>query len=393
MKLAEAQQIWENSGLIKNFHYFNRYIKLINHFNNKVKEKDITKKGEYEFHHILTVKIFPEFAKEKWNLILLPSKAHYVAHYLLFKSIHHTSCVYAFNQMRRISKHLGRPKCRLYAEVKREFAKIISANNTGRSMSDKCRSEMSTRTRGTNVYRNNTTGELCRFKVGSQPADWEPFQTGRKRSVESRNKLGNSIRGRILQYNPDTKDVKSVYKLLPGYIKGVPPWFDNNASKLKNYTWLYHEKTGEALRIDITNGIPDGYKIGRFYNNEGFRKINNEKMQRMLDLKEKKYCIVDKALLPNNRYILHGSSVDKVQLLMYNNRMYPSYSAFLSAHPEFPVYKGSRDSSILTFIVPAPHHNQTKSRQEFCEKHQGKTFQELGMYLIPLNDYIFKENE
>ena len=395
MNSIEIQKVWESSGLIKNWHYFNRYLKLLGHYqtHSNIKVKDQAEKGEYEWHHMLTSKIFPEFKKEKWNLILLPVGAHYTVHYLLLKSIRHNSCVFAFNQMRRISKRFGKPKCRLYAAVKKEFAILISENNTGRPKPDGYGKFMSDLHRGTNCYRNNDSGEIRRFKVGDQPNNWVPFQTGRVRTAESRAKLGDSIRGRILQYDPNTKDVKSVYKLLSGYINGAPPWFDNHAEKLKDYSWLYHQETGKVLRIDISNGIPDGYKVGRQYENKGFAMINNSNLIRMLDLKEKKYCMVDKSRLPNKQYIKHGSAIDNVWFIRYNHTMYYTYPEFKEMNPEFPKFTGHRNKDMLMFKIPKLHPNQSKIRQDFCGRNYGKTFQDLGVEVVSLKEFVFEENK
>jgi hypothetical protein len=39
----------------------------------------------YESHHILPQSIFPEYRKDKWNVVLLTAKEHYICHRLLAK--------------------------------------------------------------------------------------------------------------------------------------------------------------------------------------------------------------------------------------------------------------------------------------------------------------------
>ena len=378
-----------SSNLIKNTHYFNRYVKFIRYYAEKYPNSTKSELGAYERHHILPVAVFPEFSKEFSNTILLPVKAHYIAHFLLYKSINHVSCVYAFNQMRRISVRLGKPKCRLYAAVRLDFAKRISENNSGRPMTDAHKKRISARTKGTNSYRNNTTGEIKRFAINKNPENWTPFQKGRVRTIESKQQLGDKIRGRILQYHPITKDVKFVREILFEYIKGVPPWFKTSRDKLTGYTWLYNENTGEVMRTNIEHGIPEGFVVGRKYHNKGFEKINNSEYAKVLDLKLKKYCLVDKSKLSTNRYIKHGSTVDKIAFIKYNEAVYYTYLDFMAAHPEFP--SCTSRIRLTECKVPKPHFNQSKDRQLFCEKHQGKLFKDLGISLIPLKDFTFKE--
>jgi hypothetical protein len=379
--------------LVKNKHYFDRYVKMINHYARLDIKKSKQTKGQYEMHHILPKKIWPEYEKETRNLVVLPNRVHKIVHYFLFKSIRHSSCVYAINQMCRVDKGTHKFSTRLYDQVRREFARLISENNTGYVHSEEFKNDISKRFTGTNIYKNIKTSELKRFKVGKQPIDWIPFQTGRERSSESRAKLGANIRSRIWQYNELSKEVKFDKIIQPGFTAGVPPWFDNHAVALKDYKWLYNPITGEVKRESISNGIPEGYILGRQYDNKGFQKINEGNLVRMLDVKEKKFVLVDKFILPNSRYTPGGASIDNTYVIQYKNNTFYSWATVENAHPELPKYSGKRNMSIMEFIVPRKHHNQTKERQIFSSQYNGKTFRDIGILVIPLREFNFKENE
>lgn len=79
--------------IFSNLH-LDRYKKFINYYLN-IQDK-ITEK--YEIHHILPKSIFPQYEKEKNNLVKLPYRAHYIAHYLLSK-FYKNNMIHAFYAM------------------------------------------------------------------------------------------------------------------------------------------------------------------------------------------------------------------------------------------------------------------------------------------------------
>jgi hypothetical protein len=54
--------------------------------------------------------------------------------------------------------------------------------------------------------------------------------------------------------------------------------------------------------------------------------------------------------------------------------------------PELPFYGGPRDDSLLEFVVPNPHFNQTPECHAFCKLYTGKTFRELGFTMNKLKE-------
>jgi hypothetical protein len=373
---------------VKNIRYFERYKKLITFYHDRQFKKSKNNFGEYELHHILPVKIYPEYSKEKWNIITLPAKAHYIAHYLLFKSIRHKSCIYAFNQMRRITKNKN-PKCRLYAEVKKNFASIISENNKGRPKTDSQLFAISEANKEKNTYR-SPTGELKRFFIGDEPEGWVSFQTGRIRSNESKKKIQSIMSGRLWQYHPINKDVKFEKTLLPDYIAGFPPWF-SVPSGSKNSIWIHHRHTGKNKRLKNTEPLPEEFIFGRNFENVGFDKINNQNYVRVLDLINKKFCLVKKQELIKSRYVKHGGSIDNIYLYKYNKIVYTSLKDFLEVNSHLPKTSGGKN--ILSKKIPAPHYNQTQEKNKFSKLNQGKTFADIGVEVFNIHEYTFNKEE
>lgn len=375
-----------NSGLIKNNLYYNRYIKLMSYYVSIGLTKDKNKKFTHERHHILPRKIWPAFEKEKWNIVILPARAHLLAHRLLYKCIAHSSCVYSFNQMRRVAMKFGYPTGKIYEIAREEVANLIRISNTGRKRSDDVKQRLSKAHSGTNIYRNTQTLELKRYGVNDVPEGWEPFQKGRRKSTASKQKLSEKMRERIWQFNPDTKDVKFSKELHDGYVVGVPPWMDNNAKIFSTYKWAFDPGTGDAVRCPETE-IPDGYVVGRNYHNRGFEMINNSDLTLVLDVQLKKFTLINKSEVDPERHIKHGASIDDIYVFRYKSKTFYSWADMEAAFPELPKYHGSRKTlKILEYVVPKSHFNQTLARQEFCDLNHGKTFRELGISVTKLTE-------
>lgn len=106
--------------------YMDRYIKLINHY----ESNQHTISGYFECHHILPKCLFPKFKKSNFNLIKLPYRAHFIAHYLLAKATNNYKLISAFNGMCNQNKQKHqRSLSVLYATAK----KMFSENQRGSS--------------------------------------------------------------------------------------------------------------------------------------------------------------------------------------------------------------------------------------------------------------------
>jgi len=90
--------------------YKQRYDKLISHYINNPTE------GFVEKHHIIPKCMGGDDSKQ--NLVLLPTRAHFIAHYLLYKAYpENTSLAHAFAMMGVCNGHQHR-KSRLYEKSK-----------------------------------------------------------------------------------------------------------------------------------------------------------------------------------------------------------------------------------------------------------------------------------
>ena len=392
MELSEIEILLKQTLHIRSQLHFDRYIKFVKRFVQLNLSKPKCSCGEVETHHILPKKIYTEYTASRWNKITMPSKAHYLAHYLLFKAIAHPSLVYSFNQMRRVSKKDGKVNCRLYAAVRQEFAELIKQTNTGKVRSEQFRKDVSERTIGKNNYRNEKTQEVKQFPVGQQPDGWVPFQKGRKRTNESKNKITELMTGRIWQYNELTQEVRFEKSLLTGFVQGYPNWYNSSKDYLKSLSWAYNPDTGEAVRVDKALSLPTGFILGRNYNNVGLTTVNNPDVARVVDLREQKFCMVPSAILPHPRYIKTGSSLDNVCIFEYNNMIYTSYNDMIAMNPELPNL-GVRNTGLSSRLVPKPHFNMTDPRREFCTTNQGRTMNDIGVKVFKLCQYEYQEEQ
>lgn len=383
MNIQQIHHTLLSHNSLRSCRYLNRYVNLIDHYLKNTCIKDSAQKGLFENHHILPRSMWPEHVTAKWNLVTLPTKTHYIAHYLLFKSFSHRSCVFAFNQMRRVC-NASAPNCHLYQSARAEFACLISEINTGRTMSAENRKNKSIKFKGTNVYRNQITGELVRYEVGKEPDGWEPFQIGRVRTEESKSNMAIEMSGRIWQYHPVTQDVKFSHTLHEGYVAGWPKWRTGKQGALKDYKWIHNTHTGESVRIPSHSEIPFGYQLGRGkFNNAGFDSINSQERMKVINLITKQYVMIYKSAYDPTIHMNSGQQLEKVVLYEYKNHVYTQYTQLIEANPELPEF-GSRSINMKELKIPKPHQNQTAKRREFCEQHQGKLPAEVGLQVISL---------
>lgn len=74
--------------------YLERYIKLIQYvIENPTKEKKTDR------HHILPKSMFPGFKNDKWNVVKLSARQHFIAHWFLWKAFRNKQMTYAFSKM------------------------------------------------------------------------------------------------------------------------------------------------------------------------------------------------------------------------------------------------------------------------------------------------------
>jgi len=386
MTHSELLNVIEVSGIIRNHHYYVRYRNMMNYYIGQSLMKQSDKKGEIEGHHILPVGVWKEYKNEKCNIVNLPTRVHLIAHYLLYKCLDHPSCIFAFNQMSRVS----RLNSRLYATHRIDLANAISLVNSGRKHTEEQCRKKSEQNKGKNNYRNMETNEIRKFKVGEQPEGWESFQTGRVRTEKSKRKLGDKIKGRKWQYNPETKEICFDYELKHGFLLGYPNWLvEDREHNFEQYKWAYCPVTGKGVRT-LEDDIPEGFIRGRKYDNKGFNKINHSGLIRVLDVEKLEFVMIDQNTLETEteKYTKHGSSIDDILVFEYKGKKVYSWTEMYKLFPELPNYTKSRRNPdiIMNYVIPKPHYNQTTERTNFCEKYQGMTFQEVGINVKKLKE-------
>lgn len=120
-----------------NRHYLSRYIRLINHPWNL--------DGYTEKHHILpkAKNHWPECEYSTWNIVGLPLRVHWLAHYLLYKSLNTPQMIRAFTFMSSKGK-----KSKLCEKSKIEFITVLS---------NECK--------GKTTYIHKETGKVSRYCV------------------------------------------------------------------------------------------------------------------------------------------------------------------------------------------------------------------------------------
>lgn len=91
-------------------HYLNRYIKLIGYYTENPPSVN------YEVHHILPKSLFEDHKDNPNNLVKLPIRAHFIAHYLLHKIIGSKMTVAYFMMCNRLGKQTSKSyeSARLY---------------------------------------------------------------------------------------------------------------------------------------------------------------------------------------------------------------------------------------------------------------------------------------
>lgn len=107
--------------------YINRYLKFIDNYKDYPNIKSFTDK-----HHILPTSIYPEYSKEEWNIINLPYRVHYIAHYMLAKAIG-GKMWHAFNMMNKrgaSSKLFEVGKINHIKEIKNDKDRTVKWRNT-----------------------------------------------------------------------------------------------------------------------------------------------------------------------------------------------------------------------------------------------------------------------
>lgn len=290
---------------IKDLNYLDEYINYIKESINK----DYDNNTIYENHHILPRCIFPDYIKNKENIVKIGAKEHLKCHWLLYKLLNHRKISYALNMMlNRIDWNfddLTEQDMIDYEEFRRNISKIISKTNKGKKHNQKFKDEISNRVKNTVVVKdvNNNT-----FRVNVNDSRYLSgeliyYATGRKYTMETRKKISeHNIKG-LKAFN---NGIKVKYMLEPNdeykYL-GQTDKFKKEASIRNKKIFIYNPHTNEQKRIKIDDEIPEGFIRGRLKkgNFVGFSNIN--KFIRILDIRTKKSKLINKEEYNNNYHI------------------------------------------------------------------------------------------
>ena len=357
---------------VKNLHYFKRYQKLVNlamsgYFDSY--------EEPYENHHIFPKSMFPN----ETALVRVPSRLHFILHYLLYKFTKAKSMIFAFNQMRRCALNGN-----LYKEHRTIINKVISQSNKGRTRSDNVKEHLRDLTLNTAIYR-SPSGEMKRFACNQQPSDWVFYRTGTSNSQSQKNKLSAAMSGRRYFYNPQTEDVLfSKDDPGSGWVEGLPLSFNERMKEITTgLNWYFNESTGEQTRSKESPGDDWVRKRkfgGRFV---GFTEVN--KSPHFLSLKTKQIEISENKM---PWHINHpGRSIDSVILIVSNEKVFCNSRCL-----DFPFRGCYNIKGLIDYRVPKPHFNMSERNRFFCSQNQGKTLFQLGYQIVRLKDYIYSEN-
>jgi hypothetical protein len=206
-----------------NRHYFKRYMKILESL--KYLDSDNT-----ENHHILPKSIFPEYIKTKENIVAVPTKWHYLLHWITIKvfpkGVYRDKMTFAFNQMKRVV--CSKKKKGVLYQLSRDYiADAVSRNNTGRIKPESVKQELSERTKDTLVVKDKDGNQ---FRVANTDPRYLSgelvfYRTGSKHSEETINRMkeNSGIKGKIPCFNEDNV-VKYFYnhEVPEGWQKGNP---------------------------------------------------------------------------------------------------------------------------------------------------------------------------
>jgi len=270
--------------------WLNRYFKMIDYFE--------AYEGEGEKHHILPKSIFPQFIKNAENILKVSYKGHFIIHYILSKVFlsnnEKRKMIFAFNQMRRISKNNI-----LYEYNRKNISKAISENNRNRII-------ISNETTQTQKTIKNFLSIPDGFKKGLLVKNKEKRKLFHSKNIIVKNSEGyifpvsrtneNFLKGNLFHYNKGSvKSMTTKEKISNNGIKNrksytngekviflkegevVPTGYvlgncfsKQNCVLNKNKFWFHNKETGKNIRLKKEDKVPKGYVKNRLkFNNVG----------------------------------------------------------------------------------------------------------------------------
>lgn len=169
---------------------YSRYLRLIEY------AKSIPVEGRVERHHIVPRSFGGSNKKE--NMISLPLRLHFLAHWLLWKAYRDGRMANAFWTM--ACCHGAKLNSRTYATVRDTAAKAIAKAKLGKTTSDRQKAIVSKMMSG-RVVSEETRRKISEAKKGKKQteehiAKLSAINTGRKASAETRLKMSLAKKGK-----------------------------------------------------------------------------------------------------------------------------------------------------------------------------------------------------
>lgn len=384
--------------------YCDRYIRFLQ----KCKD-NLQNYGDAHYHHILPRSVWPEFAnlnQFNWNSIRLSKRQHFIAHYILARAFPHESkIVFAFNMMRNFFSDDENINSRKYEESLLSVSELFSktAKKTWKNIKqnphrlEEFRKSLSKYNKGKITVRYK--GSAKHFKIMREDYDenlHEHAAVGRKHSKSTRDKMSKARAGKW-RWVTKNRVVKFVLKdELGKFLKdGWKLGYDNpDAHKtkieiFKKLKWCYNTETGEKARL-LEEDVVFPWKIGRpnmSEYNPGWSKASE--MIPVVDLNTKK---ITRVFLENLNKSIHvpssGCSSKKTKVYLYDGFVFCSMTLLRKHGEKNGIYFESVDP---TKFVKKPHYNCLKEINEFRNKYFGKTYSELGLQTISLDEFDYGE--
>lgn len=267
-----------------NPHHIKRYLNMMKNF----KYKD----GEYtELHHILPKNLFPEYSKEKWNLLRITGRQHYLAHVCLARAFPKTDMVFAVVAMKKGGRRNNGGihfNSHLYEKMRVEFSKRMSKRMKGVSRSVGKDNPMYGRFgknnpqygyKRTKEQKLNIQNSLRKFYDNLTGVEREEFLKNRYNKIDLIRWSERSRNSKLGELNPNyNKDItnslspeqkeKQKRNARIGMLAKMP-WEKNTWTEDKDFYWSRADQLAECLLV-----MKPSEALQHVYNRKGVKDFN-----------------------------------------------------------------------------------------------------------------------
>lgn len=262
MSFDDFKKHFDEKGIGYNGHHLARYYKMCMWYFHANYNKN---HGEcvLERHHLLPKAndMFPEyssFAKNRWNLVKVPKRAHVILHFILYKATHVKSQVYAYNQMRNRN-----PSTHITQKQKENFdaalAKVLATDMQTKKMGRKNK-----------WVKNCSSGSFYKIPIHQVLADDEiKMMPPREKKPEHVKKYhdpvthaeywvdvrfpipSNLVLGRSAKFKKRVQQTSTGNKSS----KGLKKFYDEN-----DKAYSLHETDPKIAELNLKRGVPESLR-------------------------------------------------------------------------------------------------------------------------------------